>query len=68
MIGSLALPDGDDLPAVQRDVIHLGDEDGCHRLVQRRAVHVDGGADGQHKAGHALVDLQVLLQAAEGDG
>lgn len=60
-------PDSDDLPAVQRDVIHLRDEDGRHGLVQRGAVHIDGGAYGQHEASHSLVDLQVFLQAAEGD-
>lgn len=63
-----ALPDSDDLPAVQRDVIHLGNEDGCHGLIQRGAVHVNGGAYGQHEASHALINLQIFLQAAEGDG
>lgn len=61
-------PDCNDLSAVQGDVIHLGDKDGRHGLIQRRAVHVDGGTDGQHEPGHTFIDLQIFLQAAKGDG
>ena len=45
--------------------VHLGDKDGGHSLVERGAVHVDGGADGQHEAGDPLVDAVILLQAAK---
>lgn len=62
-----ALPDGDDLAEVQLVVVDLGNEDGGHRLVERRAVHVDGGADGQDEADDAPVDVVVLEQALERD-
>lgn len=62
------LPDGDDLTKVHLHVVDLGDEDGRQRLVQRRPVHVDGGADGEHKTRDPLVDLVVLLQTFKGDG
>lgn len=62
------VPHGDDLSSIQCDVVHLGDKDGRHSLVEGGAVHVDGGADGQHKASHPFIDLQVFLQTAEGDG
>lgn len=62
-----ALPDSDDLSAVQADVIHLCDKDGCHGLIQGRAVHINGGTYGQHEASYTLIDLQILLQTAEGD-
>ena len=61
-------PDGDDLSPVELDPVHLSDEDGRHGLVERSAVHVDGGAHGEHEPRHSLVDAQVLLQAAERDG
>ena len=61
-------PDGDDLAEVQLIVVDLGNEDGSHGLVERRAIHVDGGAHGQHKAGNAPVDVVVLQQALKGDG
>lgn len=62
-----ASPDGDDLPKVQLVIVHLGDEDGRHGLVERGAVHVDRGTDGQHEADDAPVDVVVLQQALEGD-
>lgn len=62
------LPDSDDLSHVQCDVIHLGYKDGCHGLIQGSAVHIDGGAYGQHEASHTFINLQIFLQAAEGDG
>lgn len=62
-----ALPYRDDLSKVKLVVVHLGDENGCHGLVERGAVHVDGGPDGQHKADDASVDVVVLEEALEGD-
>lgn len=61
-------PDGDDLAEVQLIVVDLGNEDGSHSLVECGAIHVDGGAHGQHKAGNAPVNVVVLQQALEGDG
>lgn len=61
------LPDGDDLPKVQFVIVHLGDEDGCHGLIERRTIHVDGGPDRQHEADDASVDMVVLKEALEGD-
>lgn len=61
-------PDGNDLAKVQLVVVDLGDEDGSHSLIERSAVHVDGGTHGQHKASNAPVDVVVLQQALEGDG
>ena len=62
-----ALPDCNNLSAVQADVIHLGDKDGCHSLIQCGAVHVNGCTDGQHEASHTFINFQILLQAAKGD-
>lgn len=45
----------------------MGDEDGCHGLIECGAVHVDGGPDGQHKADDASVDVVVLEEALESD-
>lgn len=41
--------DGDDLADREGHASNLGDEDGGHGLVQRGAVHVDGGTDGEHE-------------------
>ena len=60
-------PDGDDLAGVKVNVVDLRDEDRSDRLVERRAVHVDGGADGEDEASDAPVDAVVLLQTAECD-
>lgn len=60
-------PDCYNLPCVQMDPVHLCDEDGSHSLVQRSAVHVDGGTDRQHEACHTLVDSKILFQAAKCD-
>lgn len=62
-----ALPDGDDLPKVKLIIIHLGDEDGCHGLIECGAIHVDGGPDGQHEANDASVDVVVFQEALKGD-
>lgn len=62
-----ALPDCDDLSKVKLVVVHLGDENGCHGLIECCAVHVDGGPDGQHEADDASVDVVVLEEALEGD-
>lgn len=61
------LPDSDDLPTVQGDVIHLGNKDGGHGFIQGGAVHVNGSTYGQHEASHTLINLQIFLKAAEGD-
>lgn len=57
------LPNGDNLAKVELIIIDLGDEDGCDRLVERRAVHVDGCPDRQHEANNASVDVVVLEEA-----
>lgn len=62
-----ALPDGDDLAKVELVVVHLGNENRRHGLVECRAVHVDGGAYGQHEADDSSVDVVVLEEALEGD-
>lgn len=62
------VPDSDDLAEVQLIVVDLGNEDGSHSLIERSAIHVDGGAHGQHEAGNAPVDVVVFQQALEGDG
>lgn len=62
------VPDGDDLAEVQLIVVDLGNEDGGHSLIECGAVHVDGGAHRQHKAGNAPVNVVVFQQALEGDG
>ena len=56
--------DGEELPDAGVHVVHLGDEDGGDGLVQRCAVHVDGGADGEDEPGDPGVHLAALLQAA----
>lgn len=61
-------PDGDNLARVQLDAVHLGNEDGSHSFIQGGSVHVDGGADRQHKTSDSFVNTQVLLQTAEGNG
>lgn len=62
-----ALPNSDDLSKVKLIVIHLGDEDSCHGLIESGAVHVDGGPDRQHKADDASVNMVVLEEALKGD-
>ncbi len=61
------VPDSDDLAEVKLVVVDLGDKNGCHSLVQRSAVHVDGGSHGQHEANDPPVYVVVLQQALEGD-
>lgn len=68
VILSSSWPDSDDLAGVQLDAVHLGNEDGCNSLVQSSSIHVDGGADREHKTSDSLVNTQVLLQTAERDG
>ena len=46
--------DDDNLPQVELHCVHLRNEDGGHRLVQRRPVHVHGGTYGQHKSGYLM--------------
>lgn len=62
------VPDGNNLTHIQSVVIQLGDEDGSHRLIERCAVHVDGGTHREDEAGDSLVDTVVLLGTSEGDG
>lgn len=62
------LPDGDQLTKVQLVVVDLSDEDGRHGLVERRAVHVDGGTHGQDEAGDLPFHVAVLQQTLHGDG
>lgn len=45
----------------------MSDKDGRHGLVERGAIHVDGGPDRQHEADDASVDVVVLKEALEGD-
>lgn len=63
----LDLHDGDEVSCLEDLVVHLRDEDGGDGDEERGAVHVDGGADGQHELGDAPVHLG-LLHAAERDG
>ena len=41
----IILPYGDNLTKVHLHIVDLGDKDGRQRLVERRAVHVDGSAN-----------------------
>ncbi len=59
---------GDDLAGVEADVVVLRDEDGGDGLVERRAVHVDGGADRKHEACDGLVHTRLLLDTLESHG
>ena len=60
-------PDRDDLTGVKVNVVDLRDEDRRHRFVERRAVHVDGGADRKYEATDATINAGVLLQTAHRD-
>lgn len=64
--GTVHWPDGDDLAKVQLVIIDLCDEYCCHGLVESGAIHVDGGAHGEHETDDAAVDVVVLQQALEG--
>lgn len=64
----VGVPDGDQLAKVQLVVVDLSDEDGRHSLVQRRAVHVDGGPHGEDEASDLPLDVTVLQQTLHGDG
>lgn len=46
----------------------MGNEDGSDCLVERSAVHVDGGPDREHEPCHTSVDAIVLQETLEGDG
>lgn len=56
------------MSGVQGVVVHLGDEDGSYRLVERRAVHVNRGTHRENKSSDPLVDAIVLLGTSERDG
>jgi hypothetical protein len=53
---------------IEFDAGQAGDEEGGSSLVERRAVHVHGGAERHDEAGDILLDVQVLLGAAQRDG
>ena len=61
------LPDCYQLAETEADLTHLRDEDRSHRLVQRCAVHVDGGADRQYEPGDSWIDVVPLFQAVDRD-
>ena len=60
--------DGDDLPDTELHAAHLRYENGRHRLVQGRPVHIDGGPDGQHEARNPRINAVFLLEQVDGDG
>lgn len=60
--------DRHDVAEAERDAAGLRDEERGHGLVQRRAVHVDGGADGHDEARDAHVHAVELLEAVHGHG
>lgn len=66
VVGTVHRPDGDDLAKIQLVIIDLCDEYRCHGLVESGAIHVDGGAHGEHETDDAAVDVVVLQQALEG--
>ena len=49
------------------DVVHLGYEHTRYRLKERRAVHVDRVADGEHEPTDASVHAQVNLDTTKCD-
>ena len=57
--------DGHHVAHRQLDTAHLRDENGRHSLVECRAVHVDGGADGHDETGHARIHPVLFFQAGE---
>lgn len=61
------LPDSNNLAHIERIVIQLSDEDGCHCLIERCAIHVDSGAHWENKAGDPFINVVVLLSASKGD-
>ena len=51
--------------SIERDVVHLGDEDGSDGDEESRAIHVHRGSDGEDELGDARVDLVLILHATE---
>ncbi len=49
------------------DAMGLGNEHGRDTLVQNRAIHVDGGAERQHKTTGAIRDPGIFLHALHGE-
>lgn len=43
-------------PPSRADAIHLGYEDGSHRFIKGRTIHVNGRSDWQDKSSHTLID------------
>lgn len=67
MVYSMAhWPDGDDLAKVQLVIINLCYKYCCHSLIESSAIHIDGGADGEHKTDDTAVNVIVLQEALEG--
>lgn len=60
-------PDSNDLAPVKFNSVHLCDEDGSHGLIERCAVHVNGGPHWEDKPRYSFVNAQVLLQTTECD-
>jgi len=56
------------LSQIQVVFVDLGDKDSSDRFVERRAIHVDGGPDGEDEACHASVDAVVFQETLQGDG
>ncbi len=50
------------------EVQGLGSEEGHEPDVDRRAIHVDGGTEGENRRRDRLVDAQVLVDAGDCDG
>lgn len=67
-LSNWTVPDGNNLAHIQGVVIQLCDEDGGYGLIERCAIHVNGGTHWEDEAGDSLVDAIVLLGASEGDG
>ena len=61
-LGSKLIKLIDDLWQTGVDARHLGNEDGGHSLVEGRAVHVDGGPDGQDKS----IQRNLVIDAETG--
>ena len=61
------LPDGNNLAEVHDHVVHLGNEEGRHRLVQGGSVHVYGGAHWYNETANPGVNVVVVFQAMQGD-
>ena len=50
------------------NLVELSDKHGADGHEQRRAVHVDGGPDREHKLGYPRVHFALVVHTPEGDG